>query len=67
MSNSIAQPETLSEYLAHLPLSAEQRAELASCGSFAELHERLSAHPSVDSAEAAQASVGRRLTLNSAA
>ncbi len=67
MSNSIAQPESLSEYLAHLPLSTEQRAELASCKSFAELHERLGAQPTVDSAEAAQASVGRRLTLDSAA
>jgi hypothetical protein len=47
-----------------LPLSDEQRAELASCTSFAELHERLSAQSDVDAAEAAQASVGTRLNLN---
>src|SRR5450830_264333 len=67
MSNPNVQPETLSEYLAHLPLSDEQRAELANCSSFAELHERLSEQPVVDPAEAAQASVGRRLILDSAA
>ncbi|WP_341960509.1 glucans biosynthesis glucosyltransferase MdoH [Pseudomonas sp. RC10] len=66
MSNSQAVPESLSEYLAHLPMSDEQRAELASCTSFAELHERLSAQTVTDSAEAAQASVGRRLTLTTA-
>ena len=70
MSNSQAVPEPLieplTEYLAHLPISDEQRAELASCTSFAELHERLSAQPVTDSAEAAQASVGRRLTLTTA-
>ncbi|MEZ0508266.1 hypothetical protein ACAW55_21135, partial [Pseudomonas sp. Env-94] len=42
MSNSQVKPETLSEYLAHLPMTAEQRAELAGCKSFSELHERLS-------------------------
>jgi membrane glycosyltransferase len=66
MSNSQAVPESLSEYLAHLPMTDEQRAELASCTSFAELHERLSAQTVTDSAEAAQASVGRRLTLTTA-
>ncbi len=66
MSNSQAVPESLSEYLAHLPMSDEQRAELASCTSFAELHERLSAQAVADPAEAAQASVGRRLTLTTA-
>jgi membrane glycosyltransferase len=66
MSNSQAVPESLNEYLAHLPMSDEQRAELASCTSFAELHERLSAQTVTDSAEAAQASVGRRLTLTTA-
>ncbi|WP_110950902.1 glucans biosynthesis glucosyltransferase MdoH [Pseudomonas bohemica] len=70
MSNSQAVPELLNEplteYLAHLPMSDEQRAELASCTSFAELHERLSAQTVADSAEAAQASVGRRLTLTTA-
>ena len=55
MSNSQVQPETLSEYLAHLPMTAEQRAELASCTSFAELHARLSAQTDIDAAEAAQA------------
>ena len=48
-------------------LSDEQRAELASCTSFAELHARLSAQSDVDAAEAAQASVGTRLNLTSAA
>jgi membrane glycosyltransferase len=66
MSNSQAVPESLTEYLAHLPMSDEQRAELASCTSFAELHERLSAQTVADPAEAAQASVGRRLTLTTA-
>ncbi|MFK3797962.1 glucans biosynthesis glucosyltransferase MdoH [Pseudomonas sp. NPDC088444] len=66
MSNSQAVPESLNEYLAHLPMSDEQRAELASCTSFAELHERLSAQTVADPAEAAQASVGRRLTLTTA-
>ncbi|MGH8483573.1 MAG: glucans biosynthesis glucosyltransferase MdoH, partial [Pseudomonas sp.] len=67
MSNSQARPESLSEYLAHLPLSDEQRAELASCNSFSELHQRLSSKPGVFDAEAVQASVGERLTLGSAA
>ncbi|MET0125449.1 MAG: glucan biosynthesis glucosyltransferase H, partial [Pseudomonas caspiana] len=66
MSNSVPVPVSLSEYLAHLPMSDEQRAELAGCTSFAELHERLSAQPVTDTAEAAQASVGRRLTLTTA-
>ncbi|MDZ3994144.1 glucans biosynthesis glucosyltransferase MdoH [Pseudomonas sp. Teo4] len=67
MSNSSARPESLGEYLAHLPLSDEQRAELASCSSFSELHQRLAANPAADSAEAVQASVGPRLTVGSAA
>jgi membrane glycosyltransferase len=67
MSKSPARPESLSEYLAHLPLSEEQRAELARCTSFGQLHERLSEQPVSDTAEAVQASVGRRLTLDSAA
>ena len=66
MSNSHAQPETLNEYLAHLPMTDEQRAELAGCKSFSELHERLSSSTFDAPSEAAQASVGRRLTLNSA-
>jgi membrane glycosyltransferase len=66
MSNSISAPVSLSEYLAHLPMSDEQRAELASCQSFSELHERLSAQPGVDTTEPAQVSVGRRLTLATA-
>ena len=66
MSNAHAQPVSLSEYLAHLPLSDEQRAELASCTSFEQLHVRLSARADVNCAEAAQASVGTRLTLGSA-
>ncbi|HWD33345.1 MAG TPA: glucan biosynthesis glucosyltransferase H, partial [Pseudomonas sp.] len=66
MSNSQARPESLGEYLAHLPLSDEQRAELASCTSFSELHQRLSAQPGTFDAEAVQASVGERLTLTSA-
>ncbi|MGE8169828.1 glucans biosynthesis glucosyltransferase MdoH [Pseudomonas putida] len=67
MSNSSARPESLGEYLAHLPLSDEQRAELASCTSFGELHQRLAAKPAATSAEAVQASVGARLTVGSAA
>ena len=67
MSNSSARPVPLGEYLAHLPLSDEQRAELASCTSFSELHQRLAANPAADSAEAVQASVGSRLTVGSAA
>lgn len=66
MSNSQATPETLSEYLAHLPMTAEQRAELAGCTSFTELHERLSSSTFDAPIDAAQASVGRRLTLNTA-
>ncbi|MDY0938032.1 glucans biosynthesis glucosyltransferase MdoH [Pseudomonas viridiflava] len=66
MSNSLPVPVSLNEYLAHLPMSDEQRAELVGCKSFAELHERLSAQPFTDTAEAAQASVGRRLTLSTA-
>ncbi|MDI6934567.1 glucans biosynthesis glucosyltransferase MdoH [Serratia sp. Se-PFBMAAmG] len=67
MSNSSARPESLGEYLAHLPLSDEQRAELASCTSFGELHQRLAANPAAAPAEAVQASVGARLTVGSAA
>ena len=59
MSNAQPHEVSLGEYLAHLPLSDEQRAELASCTSFAELHARLSAKTDVDAAEAAQASVAR--------
>lgn len=66
MSKHSAQPGSLSEYLEHLPLSDEQRAELASCTSFSELHQRLSAQPSAGEAEAAQASVAGRLTLGTA-
>ncbi|RMP03210.1 hypothetical protein ALQ29_05534, partial [Pseudomonas marginalis pv. marginalis] len=66
MSNSQVTPETLSEYLAHLPMTAEQRAELAGCTSFTELHERLSSSTFDAPTDAAQASVGRRLTLNTA-
>src|SRR5690606_8132886 len=67
MSNSSARPESLGEYLAHLPLSDEQRAELASCASFSELHQRLAAHPAASPDEAVQASIGPRLTVGSAA
>ena len=63
MSNSSARPESLGEYLAHLPLSDEQRAELASCNSFSELHRRLSAQPPVGENGSVQGSVGSRLTL----
>ena len=66
MSNSQTVPVSLNEYLAHLPMSDEQRAELANCSTFAELHERLSAQPVADATNAAQASVGRRLTLTTA-
>jgi len=67
MSNAHAQTNSLSEYLAHLPLNEAQRAELASCTSFAELHAHLSAQPGTDVTEAAQASVASRLSLDSAA
>ncbi len=66
MSNSCVRPESLDEYLAHLPLSDEQRAELAHCSSFSELHQRLSAQPAAAAAEPAQGSVGSRLSLLSA-
>ena len=67
MSNVQARPDSLAEYLAHLPLSEEQRAELADCTSFDELHARLSVQTDLQTAEAAQASVGSRLKLTSAA
>ncbi|PWB32105.1 glucans biosynthesis glucosyltransferase MdoH [Pseudomonas sp. SDI] len=67
MSNSSERPESLGEYLAHLPLSDEQRADLANCSSFSELHQRLSAQPLAADTESAQGSVGSRLTLDSAA
>ncbi|NER61883.1 glucan biosynthesis glucosyltransferase H, partial [Pseudomonas sp. MAFF212428] len=67
MSNSSERPESLGEYLAHLPLSDEQRAELATCTSFSELHRRLSAQPPSGENGAVQGSVGSRLTLDSAA
>lgn len=67
MSNSSERPVSLGEYLAHLPLSDEQRAELASCTSFSELHRRLSAQPSPGANGSVQGSVGSRLTLDSAA
>lgn len=66
MSNAQVPPASLSEYLAHLPLSDEQRAELASCTSFAQLHERLSARADSETSEVAQASVGTRLNLSTA-
>ncbi|HCN44598.1 MAG TPA: hypothetical protein DIT18_02180, partial [Pseudomonas sp.] len=44
-------------------LSDEQRAELASCNSFSELHQRLSAHPGAAETESVQGSVGSRLNL----
>jgi len=66
MSNSQVRPETLAEYLAHLPMTDEQRAELAGCQSFSELHQRLSSATFDAPADAAQASVGRRLTLSTA-
>lgn len=65
MSNSQPRPETLDEYLAHLPLNEQQRAELASCSSFDELHERLADRPLT--ADGSQGSVQARLTAGSAA
>jgi membrane glycosyltransferase len=47
-------------------MTAEQRAELAGCSSFAELHQRLSSATFDEPVDAAQASVGRRLTLSTA-
>ncbi|MBO0367128.1 glucans biosynthesis glucosyltransferase MdoH [Pseudomonas shirazensis] len=63
MSNSNLRPVSVAEYLAHLPLSDEQRAQLADCNSFSELHQRLAADPAAGSAEA---SVAARLTVGSA-
>lgn len=65
MSKPAERPETLNEYLAHLPLSEAQRAELSQCTSFTELHQRLSR--SEATGEDPQVSVGPRLTLDSAA
>ncbi|WP_462401481.1 glucans biosynthesis glucosyltransferase MdoH [Pseudomonas sp. Marseille-QA0332] len=67
MSNSSARPGSLDEYLAHLPLSDEQRAELAGCSSFGELHQRLSGQSCTEPDEAVQGSVATRLALDSAA
>ncbi|NWE37333.1 glucan biosynthesis glucosyltransferase H, partial [Pseudomonas gingeri] len=47
-------------------MTDEQRAELAGCESFSELHKRLSSSTFDAPADAAQASVGARLTLNTA-
>ena len=66
MSNSSPKPVSLGEYLAHLPMSDEQRAELANCASFSELHQRLAANSHASPAEAVQASVGSRLTVGTA-
>ncbi|HAL68054.1 MAG TPA: glucan biosynthesis glucosyltransferase H, partial [Pseudomonas sp.] len=66
MSNPSLRPVSLGEYLAHLPLSDEQRAELATCTSFSELHQRLAATSPASPAEAVQASVGSRLTVGTA-
>ena len=58
-------PETLAEYLAHLPLNEEQRAELAQSGSFTELHQRLS-RPAA-AGEGTTGAVAPHLALESAA
>ena len=47
-------------------MTDQQRAELAGCQSFSELHERLSSSTFDAPTEAAQASVGKRLTLSTA-
>ena len=47
-------------------MTDQQRAELAGCQSFSELHQRLSSSTFDAPTEAAQASVGRRLTLSTA-
>jgi membrane glycosyltransferase len=64
MSKPTERPETLAEYLAHLPLNDVQRAELAQSGSFTELHQRLS-RPRV-AGEGGEA-LNAHLTLDSAA
>ena len=56
-------PITVREYLAHLPLSEEQRAELSGSRSLLEVHRRLAAQPVADNQGAVQASVAQRLTL----
>ncbi|AIR88420.1 glucans biosynthesis glucosyltransferase MdoH [Pseudomonas cremoricolorata] len=66
MSNSTARPVSLAEYLAHLPLSDQQRAELAHCTSFSELHQHLAGQPASADTDAVQASVGTRLNIGSA-
>ncbi|MBA1188402.1 glucans biosynthesis glucosyltransferase MdoH [Pseudomonas entomophila] len=67
MSNVSATSQSLGEYLAHLPLSDEQRAELADCTSFDELHQRLAGVTPGQVDDAAQGSVASRLTLGTAA
>ncbi|PTQ68259.1 glucans biosynthesis glucosyltransferase MdoH [Pseudomonas sp. GV071] len=54
---------TVREYLAHLPLSEDQRAELSGSRSLLEVHRRLAAQPVADNQAAVQASVAQRLTL----
>uniref|UniRef100_UPI0019812206 hypothetical protein n=1 Tax=Pseudomonas viridiflava TaxID=33069 RepID=UPI0019812206 len=61
MTNSPARPESLGEYLAHLPLGDAQRAELADCTALTQLHERLSGRPAHDAVLGAQNSVEQRL------
>ena len=64
MSNQNPRPESLAEYLAHLPLNDAQRAELASCTSFGELHQRLADPTSALAADPVQGSVGARLAVD---
>jgi membrane glycosyltransferase len=64
MSKPTERPESLAEYLAHLPLNDAQRTELAQSGSFSELHQRLS-QPRV-AGEGGEA-LNAHLTLDSAA
>lgn len=58
-------PSAIREYLAHLPLSEEQRAELSGSRSLLEVHRRLAEKPVADNQAAVHASVAQRLTLQS--
>ncbi|WP_448683312.1 glucans biosynthesis glucosyltransferase MdoH [Pseudomonas nicosulfuronedens] len=59
MNNSTATTAPVADYLAHLPLSAQERERLAKAGSIGELHEQLAGD--VQGEDAALASVGARL------
>ncbi len=59
MNNPSTTNAPLADYLAHLPLSAQEREQLAQAGSFSELHQQLAGD--IQGEDAALASVGARL------